>query len=287
MQIGDTASWRTSISLQLKPREQNTAQGTLQKSLEDMMQALKRIPKALNLNASRKQAAAEKVSVLIARLQQLKDQVKAIALCGTPEQAKALARELKSIAKELASAAKALGGSGGGAVVVNMPEVTMAGSGATAEAGGAASATDETAVAVAEAVDAAGTDETRQAAEGAQLAQDADAAAVNAAAQVAQEAGDRKADKRDDTAGIQQKGDSGNDDKHLRALLRDARKLLKENIAMLKAAVLDKKGRKELDEAEKYLHDIDAALQGGEQFYTVGGDWADAGGDGGVVDVSA
>ncbi|MDR3323441.1 MAG: hypothetical protein LBS89_04475 [Zoogloeaceae bacterium] len=275
MNIGiNSTLWRNTNTLRATLREQNTTPGLQQKRLDDIRQALKKLQEAPTLAASNKQAATQKVGILKQRLQLLKHQIKTAVLCGTPEQAKALARELKNIARELAGAARALGGSGAGVGAVNGFDVTVAGdeTGEAERAEGAKAASAE---------EAAEAEQAEAAVEGAQQAQDAEAAAAAANASVQSNEGDN-------AEAIHRQGDNGDeDDKTLRELLHDARKLLKENINLLKAAVMDKEGRKELQKAEEFLRDLDVALQGGGELYTVVGNWADGSLEGMALDARA
>lgn len=213
------------------------------KRLKDLREALNQLKATMNPKEMAKKAAAEKIGMLQRRLMELKQML----LHASPEQAKALARELKSIAGELASAAKAAGAasSDGQAMPVFSP--------AASDVQGAASAS---APSDAEAAVSA------EAAERAEVEAEAAAGAAAGAdgAEPAQAPGQLQENK--DGASGEKRSNSVSSieipDKVLKDMLKEARKLLKEAIDMVKSRMGhgDKESRQDVEDAEKKLREI-------------------------------
>lgn len=232
------------------------------KRLSDMRDAIQRLRSMPSPKALAKQEAASRVAQLKQRLEALK----ALLLHASPAQARALARELKTIAKELASAAKSLGGGdlARGTATLSI-DVSVAGSG---ESGGAVTA-EPSATAGRE--------------DGA--ADEAISAAVPEAVEGGAEASGQKdkADGSNDSAGNSEASSSAgrsDGDQELRALLHDAKKLLKEVVSMLKAKLAQgaqtakeekaaREAARDVRAAEKSLANVESALaQGGVGLYS-------------------
>lgn len=245
----ENTQWRNPLNTGM--RREETPQ---QKRLQQMQESLKRLQEMPTPKTSQKQAAAEKVAWLKRRL----DSLKAMLLHATPEQAKALARELKSIAKELGSVAKSL--SSGSESAALGPTVHNAG------ATGAESAGKDAEAAALRQAEA----EAAQADVG-ESAETGGESATAAAAQVAAQQEDAKPGGRDEQKDAAMEVAA---DKSLRQLLAEARKLLKESINLLKAKLADAESRKDLQSAEKSLEEMDQALaQGGDSsLYTAQGE---------------
>lgn len=245
------------------------------KRLGEMQDAIKRLQAMPTPKQMAKQDSMNRVAMLKKRL----DALKSMLLNASPELARILARELKNIAKELSSVAKSLGGGAQGAVSaptgaeVATGPTDLAGS-ASAEAQATAGATTESAAVEA----ASGASDTAQAEE-APAKTAADAATSSAAS----------------PADGRQAG-QGEGDGDLRAMLQDAKKLLKEMIAMLKARMAlaanqakaskeEKQAKLDVQAAEKSLADIEKSLsQGGSELYSAQGDLGVGGvGDGAAI----
>lgn len=215
------------------------------KRLRDLQAGLRQLGAGQTPKQMAKQAAAEKIGMLQRRLMQLKQML----MYATPEQAKALARELKSIAGELASAAKAAGASQGAfASVAGMaaPDIASDPSGgAKADSATAAQGADTQA-------DESVADEAKQAA--AAAASPSNAATAGQTGKTPQEDGSLSGNNRSarpaDSAEIP--------DTALKDMLKEARKLLKEVIDLVKRKMGqgDPESRKDLAEAESKLQDI-------------------------------
>jgi hypothetical protein len=248
------------------------------KRLGEMQDAIKRLQAMPTPKQIAKQDSMSRVAMLKKRL----DALKSMLLHASPEQARALARELKSIAKELSSVAKSLGGGPQGAA--SAPAGAEVATGPTDVAGSASPDAQATASATTEsaAVEAAsGASDTAQVNE-AQAKTAADAATSSPASPA------------DDRQAGQAEGDGD-----LRAMLQDAKKLLKEVIAMLKAKMAlaanqaraskeEKQANLDLQSAEKSLADIEKSLsRGGSELYSAQGDLGISGaGDGFAASVS-
>lgn len=211
------------------------------KRIKGMQDALRQLKANMNSRQMDKNASAEKIGILQRRLVELKQML----LFATPEQAKALASELKSIAGELASAAKAAGGAYGGSqagsmvtpVVADLDPASAQGKVETASAAVSAEA------ATAEAKEAA------------------DATAVqgsDTAADQSDKVARRDASLSDEKRSNQSPVATGISDKDLKDMLGEARKLLKEVINKVKSKMDhgDKDSRKNLEDAEMKLREI-------------------------------
>lgn len=170
---------------------------------------------------------------------------------ASPEQAKALARELKDIAGQLSSAAKALGDGGGGTSgqnasidAENIPTAT------NAQAGSPQSPTEEAS----------------------DVGKAENIPPENHPAQITDPENNRDSDTEstvhaDDSAAHGAQSDNPSPDEIdngvLRGLLMDAKKMLKEMIDTLKPrlAGAGKEAKKDLLDAEKKLSELDSSLQ--------------------------
>ncbi|MGB4064697.1 MAG: hypothetical protein WBK19_12820 [Azonexus sp.] len=234
------------------------------KRLGEMQDAIKRLQAMPTPKQMAKQDATNRVAMLKKRLEALKSML----LHASPEQARALARELKNIAKELSSVAKSLGSGAQGAV--SAPAGGEVATGATDDSG---SASAEVQAAASAAPDSAAAGD---AASGASDTVQVEDTQGKTAADAATSSGVSPTDGR-------QTG-QGEGDGDLRAMLQDAKKLLKEAIAMLKAKMAlaanqaraskeEKQAKLDLQSAEKSLADIEKSLsQGGSELYSAQGD---------------
>lgn len=211
--------------------------------------------------SSSKKNAAQRAGQLKQRL----DTLKAVMSKLPPGDHKMLIREMKQIAKELSALSKQLGSSGGGGSVANLPAAMAAsfgnGNTATAEvpmvnmdADIPAAATEQAAAAVVAAesvpdVDIAGAEAEAQAKQAEGAAHEAAAAATNDKAQLKPLSGNQ--DNEDEA-----------DDKALRSVLAEARKVLKEVLALLKAKHQpdDKETRKLFNDIEREIKELDDNL---------------------------
>lgn len=219
--------------------------------------------------SSSKKNAAQRAGQLKQRL----DTLKAVMSKLPPGDHKMLIREMKQIAKELSALSKQLGSSGGGGSVANLPAAMAAsfgnGNTATAEvpmvnmdADIPAAATEQAAAAVVAAesvpdVDIAGAEAEAQAK---QAASQAEGAAHEASAAAANETSQEKA-RLNPLSGKQDNEDEA-DDKALRSVLAEARKVLKEVLALLKAKHQpdDKETRKLFNDIEREIKELDDNL---------------------------
>ena len=209
------------------------------------------------LDGSRQQASQQKVAALKQRLEMLKSLMR----FATPEMARSLARQLKGIAKELASLGQAVGAGSGGAssasattTATSSPDAAAA----TAETSVEASAGSPGSTGVVTPADVPGKDTATSAAPGARAGEVATAG------------------KDEQTA--------------LRNAIQEARKLLKELTARLKALVRngDTQARRDLQAAERGIAEIDRALDaGGSPTASIDIDAGETPTVGGNIDVSA
>lgn len=260
-----------------------------QKKMQESLAALQEMQKNL---APKKQAAA-RAGRLKQRLEMLRDMLAKMP----PGNYKALAQELKQIAKELAALGKSLGSSSS---AITAPALNFqtdadgaeAGAESAAESGGEAEAA---ALAAAAAEGAENAETSSDSAEAERLAGEA-AASANAEGKqngVPGEHDDRSASK---IGGSAANGDA-QDDKALRALLVDAKKLFKQVADLLKAKMLDfdKEARKIFEDIDRSLRKLDDSLRGGENpLYSAlgelslgGTDSGDTAASGVNIDVSA
>lgn len=217
------------------------------RNMQEGLQRLQSMPSAKEIS---RQDSMNKVGWLRQRL----DALKAMLLHASPEQAKALARELKSIAGELASSAKGLGaGSGGqatpsGAEMVGVPPNEQASVESTV-AGGRPEATEAEPT-------SQRTAET--------LGRRSDTALVSQS--------ENKSNSFVGTSGESSQKNSGEnsspqevEDAALRGLLLDAKKLLKEVVDMLKPklAAAGKEAKEDMRAIEKSMSELDSILQQG------------------------
>lgn len=260
-----------------------------QKKMQESLAALQEMQKNL---APKKQAAA-RAGRLKQRLEMLRDMLAKMP----PGNYKALAQELKQIAKELAALGKSLGSSGS-AITAPALNFQTGTDGAEAGAEGAAASGGEAeaaALAAAAAEGAENAETSSDSAEAERLAGEAAASANTEGKQngVPGEHDDRSASK---IGGSAANGDA-QDDKALRALLVDAKKLFKQVADLLKAKMLDfdKEARKIFEDIDRSLRKLDDSLRGGENpLYSALGELSLGGTDGGDtaasgvnIDVSA
>ena len=253
----------------VSPNSNRIADERGEQSLQ-IAEQLNRIGQEFKVNSlltnSNKQAAAQKAAVLKQRL----DRLKAMMRFATPQMAKALARELKSIAKELASVARVAGTSDSG---TTSTVATPAGE-ATDNVSAEAQTGSSTAAAAA---DEAASAESGNAVEG--------SGDQNADAEAGATADTRDAERASGGVGIR----AGSDDKSLRELVQEARKLLKELIARVKslARAGNADARRDLQAAERSVAELDRALDpGGSQIAAIDVDSGATLALGGNIDVS-
>lgn len=231
-------------------------------SRRDVQDGLKRLRAVPSIEESAKHAKRDKVGLLKQRL----DALKMMLLHASPQQAKALAQELRSIAKELASIGKSLGGNSGASSIPNTAELNV-----TLNSGQSTDSKLEDSQVV----------EAQTASEAADSVQDT--VQEGGGADAAIQANHGEAEGANEPAGMSTGIDSsgfhsaqGGDDQALRALLIDARKLLKEAIGILKPnlASADKEAKQNRQAAEKSMAELDKALSQGpsNHFYTAQGD---------------
>lgn len=218
--------------------------------LRNMREGLQRLQSTPSAKEISRQDSMNKVGWLRQRL----DALKAMLLHASPEQAKALARELKNIAGELASIAKGLGAGSSGqaaraeAQAVDVPPNGQASVGSTAEG-------VEPETPVAESTSS-------KTVEG--VGSSSDTAPVSH--------GEYKSNGSVGTSGESGRQDSDADarpqevdDAALRGLLLDAKKLLKQVVDMLKAklAAAGKEAKVDMRAIEERMSELDDALQQG------------------------
>lgn len=274
-------------------RKQSAAQGAAAESpqnkwLRDSLEALQKQRPVQSIKNIAKQSAAAKVALLKQRLEALKS----LLQFASPETAKRLARELKNIAADLAAIAKSLSGrsgganSGAGTSVARASDAQAPADSATEAPAGevaasevpaseADSAASAAATAAASASAVAGSAES-----GSGLAAAAHSADADADVDVDVESGDAP-------DGPARAGESADADAGLKALLRDARKLLKEVIDQLKAklAHADRETKQDILEAEKSLAELDMVLNQQSEGALYSGNLGTAAMDTGIVAV--
>lgn len=221
------------------------------KRLQSLQEELKRLESMPSPKQIAKQDSANRVGFLQRRLEALK----MLLLHASPEQAKALARELKSMAGELSSAAKELGGGAGGPGQGVRFDVASTGIAANAQAGSAESMTTNVSTEA---------DVIKTKAENAPPENDAEQ--VRDVEQKPESLSDKALSANSDSVSNSSQNDSSSDEIDsavLRGLVMDAKKMLKEVIDMLKPklAEADKEGKKDLRDAEKKLSEVDSSLQ--------------------------
>ncbi len=218
------------------------AESAQAKRLRELQDGLKRLNALPSISASAKQVKANRIGLLKQRLEALK----AMLRFASPEQVKAIAQEVRAIARELASIAKSV----------------AADSNAAAPGAAAIDTTANSAKSAPDAQNDAGATTTDTPTGG------ADAAPTSAQATGV---GTGAVGKVIDEHSAQGDGDAG-----LRALLKDAEKLLKEVIGVLKAkvAMAGKAAGRDLDAAEKSLAEMAGALSqtGSMDLYTSQGE---------------
>lgn len=240
----------------------------------------------------RKKQALQRVARLKQRLDDIQEMLRRAPL---PALAKTLARELKSIARELASAAKLLDKTAGGAASQTAIPFSASAESANGEAGMEAPAeantesTAEAAAAASAATAAASASQDVAATIPAVSAIPAAEVSVASESELASEqAGEAGANDADDGTIMQDSpaktgandsidANDANDDKALREALREALRLLRSNVALVKFLSQqdkdDPESRKNVREAERDISRIDEALRGGvtDALYTATG----------------
>jgi hypothetical protein len=263
----DSSTWAGSISLLASAGTKRKAGNPLREAddpqakwMQDVKSALQRLKTMPSAKDSAKEAATAKAAFIKRQL----DSLKAMLLHASPEQAAAIARQVRGLAKELAALGHSLK-TGGSSTSTTLPS-------AGAEAGAAATAAEtspEAASAQVAAIAAEG-DISATAAEDSSETGEDDQAAADPATTEAKENKDANA---------------ADDDKGLRAALLEARKVLKQTIALLKAklAAADKETKGDVQAAEKSLNELNNTLaQGaGSDLYTALGSLG-----GGLADLS-
>lgn len=220
------------------------------KHLQDMQTALNRLQKAPSWSEVAKAAAKERAALLKKLLQMMKQMMAG----ASPAQAKAMASQLKDIARELAALASTLGKgggeSGGSAQVLTLNSAASSDNGAasSADASGTNAQVDSagagnslpatTELEAPEPADEKEEQEQQQRDEAPPLPADTAAQTLGqstltprqASAVYAQQ--ERVGDASQSRS--EHKADRGDDDKELKALLKDARKLLQQLVQMIK-----------------------------------------------------
>lgn len=234
------------------------------KRLGEMQDAIKRLQEMPTPKEIAKQNSMSRVNMLKERLEALKKML----LHASPEMARILARELKTIAKELSSIAKSMeGGSQNAVSTPTSPEVTTSG---TNESGNASS--DAQSAASAATTLAAVDKAVSGATEAGQVNEDQAKPEGSTAISLAKNPADDR-----------QTGQNSSDS-DLRAVLQEAKKLLKEVIGILKAKMAlaaneakmskeEKQAKHDLQSTEKSLAEMDKALsQSGSELYSALGE---------------
>ena len=256
---GRLAALQLSVQTEVPSNAKKSSEERQLKRLAEMQAAVKRLQAMPSQKAVAKQATTNKVGMLKQRL----DALKALLLHASPAQAKALLQELKSIAKELSAAAKSLGGgSGGGAATA--AESSAPEAGASAESAESAEESGSAASSEVAGGEAAPSNSPEPSANGGAALDATSGSNTNA------DGTTRISDAASSEVNGQAAAQDG-DDQALRALLIDARKSLKEAVALLKSKLThpDKETRHDLQAIDKSLSEIDKALgQGGNDFYT-------------------
>ncbi|UCV04421.1 hypothetical protein [Dechloromonas denitrificans] len=245
----DSSTWAGSISLLASAGTKRKTGSPLREAddpqakwMQDMKSALQRLKAMPSAKDSAKEAATAKAAFIKRQL----DSLKAMLLHASPEQAAAIARQVRGLAKELAALGHLLK-TGGSSASTTLPS---AGAAASADASSAEASPEAAPVAAEAGVSATAAEDSSEAGEDNQ-------AAADPAAAEAKENKDANAT---------------DDDKELRAALLEARKVLKQIIALLKAklAAADKETKGDVQAAEKSLNELNNTLaQGaGSDLYT-------------------
>jgi hypothetical protein len=258
---GIYATSRSSANAETTGKSKRAVDNLQAKQLRDMQDALQRMQAMPSPQNIAKQEAMNRVGMLKQRIDALKE----LLLYASPEQAKALARELKSIAAELSSVANSLGTSSGQGAAPNTAQLNPIISGTQLSESSTAAAGVN--VAPGEADSATSTTQETDSGNNVEHGDDGKTK-VGGASVVANASG------RIDS-GDKHSAQDG-DESALKTLLLDARKLLKEAIGMMKSklASAGKGAKHDMQAAEKSLVELDKALsqEGGNDFYTGRGD---------------
>ncbi|WP_428826863.1 hypothetical protein ACLIKD_01375 [Azonexus sp. IMCC34842] len=256
----DSSTWAGSISLLASAGTKRKTGSPLREAddpqakwMQDMKSALQRLKAMPSAKDSAKEAATAKAAFIKRQL----DSLKAMLLHASPEQAAAIARQVRGLAKELAALGHLLK-TGGSSASTTLPSADAAASAdaSSAEASPEAAPAADTASAQVVAVAAEAGVAATAAEDSGEAGEDNQAAADPAAAEAKENKDANAAD----------------DDKGLRAALLEARKVLKQIIALLKAklAAADKETKGDVQAAEKSLNELNNTLaQGaGSDLYT-------------------
>lgn len=234
------------------------------KKMEEALQQLNALP-------TPEQSAKDAAKARIAMLKQRLEELKAMLLHASPAQAKALAAVLKSIGSQLASVAQSVGASSGG----QTPVAGVAQLNASVTAAATSSTTSAHAT-------------TTQDVTTTQVGVSASTAADSLVDQDKSDPSTGKSGQTDIAKQDQgvRAAKAADDDKSLRDLLREAKKLLKEVANMLRAklAERDKEGKADVAAAERAMARVDdasATTSAGIAVYTALGSL-----DTGAVDVA-
>lgn len=245
----------------------------LLKRLHDQQESLKRLQAMPSPKEVARQAEMAKVGFLKQRLESLK----AILLYASPKQLKAIAKEIKAIAKELTSIAKNLSGggndNGGGGLVAHggsgIPVVRLASAETVSPNAAAPNVAPNEIQAVEKEANMAATDAAHA------MARQAEADMAEANATLPPVSSYREGTQRTEET----PGSASANDNALQALLKDARKVLEEVVNQLKSklAEADKETKRDADEAEKSLEELNGALarsHSGSVYTSLGGMFA-------------
>lgn len=256
----DSSTWAGSISLLASAGTKRKTGSALREAddpqakwMQDMKSALQRLKAMPSAKDSAKEAATAKAAFIKRQL----DSLKAMLLHASPEQAAAIARQVRGLAKELAALGHLLK-TGGSSASTTLPSA------------GAETSTDaSSAEASPEAAPAADTASAQVVAVAAEAGVSASADENNGEAGADDQAA---ADPAAAEAKENKEANAAEDDKGLRAALLEARKVLKQIIALLKAklAAADKETKGDVQAAEKSLNELNNTLaQGaGSDLYT-------------------
>lgn len=255
--------------------EQQPANPLLEMRQQHLENMRKTAAQVQQLKKSSPSSSKKNATQRAGQLKQRLDTLKAVMSKLPPGDHKMLIREMKQIAKELSALSKQLGSSGGGGSVANLP-AAMAASFGNADISAADISTtnvdadipvataEQAAAAVVAAesvpdVDIAGA-EAEAEAQAKQAASQAEGAAHEASAAAANETSQEKA-RLNPLSGKQDNEDEA-DDKALRSVLAEARKVLKEVLALLKAKHQpdDKETRKLFNDIEREIKELDDNL---------------------------
>lgn len=254
----------------------NSLQALRNKQLADMQQGLKALQVLRQENSPKRQAAA-RAGYLKQRLEMLRTMLAKLP----PGDHKALARELKQIARELAALGKSLGGKGLAAIPELSVQPDVASGDRAGTQGAAEGGVDAVAVAEAANADMDGSSDAieRQASDASISAHALDKQMTNRPEGAS--ANTDKVQSGSKTTGVA--SSDAQDDKALRALLREAKRLLRQVVTHLKAKTItpDKESKKIFKDIEHSLRKLEDSLRDEDnQSYLETGETLSAGTDG-------